>query len=335
LDAVWKLETPVDRTVDDHIYRLRKKLAPWEPELRIETVRGVGYRFVRNREEEQPDPLLALPGFNEELRGVADTYLRYGRGDALLALYQNKDMLGFNVDPGFGLMIRAMEGDVRFVVDPAAGPLRERAFLLLYLHQYMDPQGNRRFVEAALRERLLPPVWQNELETMVIVHLLLDWGEHDEALRRLEALTAQARELNWEGLLPYCANLRVAHALRAEGEEAQRTALRNAEAELERYPYKREEGQLWMLKGLFEYRVDPAAGLASMEHGIDVLGRSQFVLHLLHGLHTILDGAKHNGWDGVIQRFQGDWERLLKRLGLYEIQGEMNRQLRELYGGRG
>jgi DNA-binding response OmpR family regulator len=46
LDAVWPMETPVDRTVDDHIYRLRKKLSAACFPVTLETVRGRGYRFV-------------------------------------------------------------------------------------------------------------------------------------------------------------------------------------------------------------------------------------------------------------------------------------------------
>ena len=45
LFSVWKFDTEVEtRTVDVHIRRLRQKMA--DAELKIETVRGVGYRLV-------------------------------------------------------------------------------------------------------------------------------------------------------------------------------------------------------------------------------------------------------------------------------------------------
>ena len=45
LFSVWKFDTEVEtRTVDVHIRRLRKKMA--DANLKIETVRGVGYRLV-------------------------------------------------------------------------------------------------------------------------------------------------------------------------------------------------------------------------------------------------------------------------------------------------
>ncbi|MBG9775769.1 winged helix-turn-helix domain-containing protein [Brevibacillus laterosporus] len=45
LDHVWSQEAPIDRTVDDHIYRLRKKLGKYIHLYEIETIRGRGYRF--------------------------------------------------------------------------------------------------------------------------------------------------------------------------------------------------------------------------------------------------------------------------------------------------
>lgn len=54
LDKVWPMEYPVERTVDDHIYRLRKKLRLLGG-IDIKTIRGFGYS-------------LAIPG---SLAGVA------------------------------------------------------------------------------------------------------------------------------------------------------------------------------------------------------------------------------------------------------------------------
>ena len=50
LNRVWGYErTPTTRTVDTHVVQLRTKL---RPEL-IESVRGIGYRFVREDREPQ------------------------------------------------------------------------------------------------------------------------------------------------------------------------------------------------------------------------------------------------------------------------------------------
>ncbi|WP_109687717.1 winged helix-turn-helix domain-containing protein [Tumebacillus permanentifrigoris] len=49
LDRVWPLESPVDRPVDDHIYRLRKKLKSWSEVITLDTVRSVGYRMTMKK----------------------------------------------------------------------------------------------------------------------------------------------------------------------------------------------------------------------------------------------------------------------------------------------
>ncbi|MCD8510873.1 MAG: winged helix-turn-helix domain-containing protein [Bacillus sp. (in: Bacteria)] len=50
LDAVWPTSAPSDRTVDDHIYRLRKKLAKWKDSISIDTIKGYGYQLTINDE---------------------------------------------------------------------------------------------------------------------------------------------------------------------------------------------------------------------------------------------------------------------------------------------
>ena len=51
LDKVWGRNVYVEeRTVDVHVLRLRKALAPFGMDKLIQTVRGVGYRFSTNRE---------------------------------------------------------------------------------------------------------------------------------------------------------------------------------------------------------------------------------------------------------------------------------------------
>ena len=50
LDRVWGDHVFIEeRTVDVHVKRLRDALAPAQRESMIETVRGVGYRFIRQR----------------------------------------------------------------------------------------------------------------------------------------------------------------------------------------------------------------------------------------------------------------------------------------------
>lgn len=328
LDAVWKLESPVDRTVDDHVYRLRRKLARWAPAVRIDTVRGLGYRLQLRRQAPSHNPLLMHPSFSEEFRAIADTYLRYGRGDALLTLARHQDVLGFEVDPAYQLLIRfMMEGDVRFIVRDRSR-FADRGFFLLYLNQFIDPLQNRKYVETVLRNKLLAEPWQNELETMSIIGMRLDWGEYEAAKAKLDWLTAEVQRNNWEGLVPYTANLRLELALRAERWSEVEAAARNAEERLQQYPYQREEGQYRILKGLSVYPSNKRDGLAMIEQGIALLKQSQFLANLLAGYHTLLAISKQHGWGADREAFVKEWSRLTAQIGLAEIGSQVKEQLK-------
>lgn len=52
LDKVWGRASDVEaRTVDVHISRIRKRLRPFGLHYQIQTARGVGYRFIPDRDE--------------------------------------------------------------------------------------------------------------------------------------------------------------------------------------------------------------------------------------------------------------------------------------------
>ncbi|MBJ8191775.1 winged helix-turn-helix transcriptional regulator, partial [Bacillus cereus] len=69
LDRVWPLEYPVERTVDDHIYRLRKKLKSWDV-LRIHTVRGYGYSLTLTDVQPQNHPSLLDQEVQDAVHGL-------------------------------------------------------------------------------------------------------------------------------------------------------------------------------------------------------------------------------------------------------------------------
>jgi len=328
LDNVWTLESPVDRTVDDHVYRLRRKMARWSPAVQIDTIRGIGYRLLLEKESVHDNPLIELPSFSKEWSGIVGTYLRYGRGDAILALSRNKQVFGFKVDPTLNLLIRMMEGDVRFIVREEGGSFVERSFLLLYLNQFMDPMNNRQYVETVLREKWLAKVWQNELETMSIISMLMDWGEYKAAKEKLGLLLAEIQRNNWEGLIPYAANLQLEFVLRTEQWTEVDSVIEDAEEKLKRFPYQREEGQYRILKGIALYRSNRKSGLSFIEQGFLLLKQSYFLANLLNGYHMLLMITKQHGWEADRDYYVKEWNRLIAQIGLNEIDGEMKRQLK-------
>jgi len=333
LNAVWPLESPVDRTVDDHIYRLRKKLAHWEYGFRIETVRGMGYRLLAIEPAGgDKNPLRNVGSFSDHMKEIVNAYLRYGRGDALLTLIEHKDTLGIEWDPSFQLFLRFLEGDVRFLLEQEKSAFSDRAIMLLLLNQFIHPQENRRYIEAAIRRKALSPMWQFELETMLLVQLYMDWGEYGKAKEKLDDLKAEVDRNGWEGLIPYVANLTVEYDMRTERWDELGTSLSIAEERLRQYPYQREEGRFLILKGIAMYRGHLQDGLHAVDQGIHILKHSQFLPHWMSGIQTILYFSRRFGWTAVHERYVEEWNRMSRQTGLDEVKVDIAKQLQNHLG---
>lgn len=83
LDRVWLLEYPVERTVDDHIYRLRRKLRHW-PHIAINTVRGYGYSLTVRDRRAVGNPSVQDPEVQEAMRELFKNTTCWGRADRCL-----------------------------------------------------------------------------------------------------------------------------------------------------------------------------------------------------------------------------------------------------------
>ncbi|HZG85033.1 winged helix-turn-helix domain-containing protein [Paenibacillus sp.] len=333
LDAVWPMESPTDRTVDDHVYRLRKKLAAWNDLYEIRTVRGAGYRMeaVGSADEPLPHPLLDDPEHAERMRRILDANLLYGRGDALLALLKQRELLGFEPAPYMESYAAFVEGRYREFTEGNA-PFEERAFYLLHLYHMLKPAASRPLVEAALRRRLLTPVYHTELERHNLIFMLRDWGEREasEALFR-KAWTEAAGGGEASNLLPYLANLKLETLIDTGDMPAAEEQIAWMERSFSPFPYLREEGLFLVLRGIARYDRASGAAEADFENGLASLRRSRFVPHWLNGVHTLLKHAERNGWETVARRYRPEWERLMERTEaealLPAIEAELRRRL--------
>ncbi|MDF2937146.1 MAG: hypothetical protein K0Q90_2519, partial [Paenibacillaceae bacterium] len=117
LDHVWPMEYPVERTVDDHIYRLRKKLSPLQG-LEIRTVRGQGYSLTVKDKASLLDtaPAARDPALNQAMRDVFGKYHTYGQGRSMLILARQQDVLGYEMDPFYAVYLHFVQGDVEWLL---------------------------------------------------------------------------------------------------------------------------------------------------------------------------------------------------------------------------
>lgn len=161
LDNVWPLEYPVERTVDDHVYRLRKKLVSLA-DLEIKAVRGIGYSLaVRNpKKTEEANPTLRDPEMHETMRGIFEKYHRYGQGRSMLTLARQQDVLGYELDPFYSVYIRFVQGDLEWLLTTDEVPLNERLYSLLifYISTFRGHLKQKlALCEQMLEKKLLSP----------------------------------------------------------------------------------------------------------------------------------------------------------------------------------
>ncbi|WP_309118863.1 winged helix-turn-helix domain-containing protein [Paenibacillus sp.] len=331
LDAVWALESPIDRTVDDHVYRLRRKLAAWRDAYAIRTVRGAGYRLEAKAApaERRANPLLADPVHAERMRELLDTNLLYGNGDALLALATRPDVFGFELDAPLRSFVPFLEGRFREFVEDRM-PFGDRVFFLLHLFHLMKPRESRPYVEAALRQRVMPDIWHTEVELYNIIFMLMDWGETDAAAAKLEKLWPEALDGEYGNLVPYLANLRLESCIfRKRWDEAERE-IERIEQLMRKYPFQREEGRFAVLSGLALYRERPEAGLERIDDGLATLRRTRFVPHLAGALDAVLRYAAAEGKPSLANRYRPEWERLLSDTEMLDVLPAIEAELRKL-----
>lgn len=98
LDRVWSLEYPVERTVDDHIYRLRKKLKHWN-EISLDTVRGYGYRLAvqENKSVLPPSPSVQDPEMQDAIHNLLRKYHVFGQGNAIQTWFNSRKHSAFRL----------------------------------------------------------------------------------------------------------------------------------------------------------------------------------------------------------------------------------------------
>jgi len=147
LDRVWPLEYPVERTVDDHIYRLRKKLKHWDG-IAINTVRGYGYSLTVSEARRMDNPSMHDQAMKETISGLFKKYHLFGQGKSMLALSTQQDVLGFEVDPFYRMYIHFIQGDITWFTSDNGIPVRERLYWLLLLYGGTAPPRSGCWISA-------------------------------------------------------------------------------------------------------------------------------------------------------------------------------------------
>ncbi|WP_272915016.1 winged helix-turn-helix domain-containing protein [Paenibacillus dendrobii] len=307
LDQVWPMEYPVERTVDDHIYRLRKKLKRWSARVQLGTVRGLGYSLALKEAPVLAVPSLTDSGLQQQIRQLLDTYQLLGQSKAMLALANQQEVLGVSIDSLHLNFLHFVQADLEGLMQAseADGPGVLYWLLASYYSYYYEPQQCLGYFEHAIRARILPYEMQRELELLNILGLYADNGRMAEDLERVQEAYRVIDGLDGEldSFRVHIASVEMYIHLKARNEqEAERCSVA-IEKMLAEAPYLREICTYHGLKGrllLLQGRRSEAA--TAFEHGLAVGEEAHNMPLLVHSVIGTLDFLENVQGDPMLQR---------------------------------
>lgn len=304
LDRVWPLEYPVERTVDDHVYRLRKKLKRWE-EIELETVRGYGYRLnIRSNMAILPsNPSAQDQEMREVIHGLFRKYHLYGQGKSMLTLLDQQEALGIEIDPFYQLYIHFIQGDLEWLITTTEIPFEERLYwLLIFTHTLIEPSESLLLYEKALNSSALSAEQLRELRILNIVEVYAEVGQYEQAKARLiETYHVMEQDELVHFRLPVKLSALYVELWGGSGEavEDQMASLRSG---LKDAPYLREIGRFQVMEGLWllrQGRIREAE--PRMDDGLDVLKMTLNAPLYLNSAYQILLFMAHHRIEGRLR----------------------------------
>jgi DNA-binding winged helix-turn-helix (wHTH) protein len=290
LEIVWPQEGPTDRTVDDHIYRIRKKLNPISPIINIETIRGLGYR-MKIRKQEDVSPLKQDEEVSTSMNILFHKYQLYGQGDALKLLEENQSVFGFELSLQSRLYINFMKGDFRWIAELTEVSFWDRCFYLLHIYSYIE-QDKRKcldYFKRALLSKKIPEEHRFEMKWLNQLTLLAFTGQWEEAKEHLKQSVKVIHEKKVEGFIPSLYFIELYLIFLQKDSEWTKKRLKEIEGELKRYPFSREQASFMVIKGIESlYNGDEAQAKHFFDRSLDQFINARYIPGLFISLNIII-----------------------------------------------
>ncbi|MEC0184414.1 winged helix-turn-helix domain-containing protein [Paenibacillus peoriae] len=273
LDHVWPLEYPVERTVDDHIYRLRKKLKSWNT-LCIHTVRGYGYSLTLTDVQRPIHPSLYDQEVQDAVHGLFRKYHLLGQGNSIVALAAQQEQMGFELSPFYQMYTRFVQADILWFLEQENFAPKDRLYwmLLLYTGTAGVTDQGLALCERALSSGLLSEEQERELRILNILEAYVENGQPERAQEGLPlTLMVMERDDLDKFVMPVALMQMYMHLVANHMEKAAELSDR-LEGLLSEAPYLRELGRYRLMRGLMLLRtgdVDNAERL--IDEGLDTL----------------------------------------------------------------
>lgn len=283
LEGVWPLQSPSDRTVDDHIYRLRKKLKPYRSFLTIETMKGYGYclrinnTYVTNEETHLRNDV-EIQSLYEQL---ISKYHLYGNGQAVRNLLDEK-VFTVQMEESIRARLSFFNGDFSSLLKNKDLPIKEKSFCYLSFYALVntDPYYNygllKRYIEKGfIDEKDLPEVY------LLSSFMYLQLSHSEQACLLLKEKDAFI--LNEEnGFYGFQQLWWLMYALYIKDDLLTEEKIAELHQFLDTKSYQRERGLFSLLKGFYYIQLNKEKqALDSVQQCFTILEREGFPLHIL------------------------------------------------------
>ncbi|SDJ09134.1 winged helix-turn-helix domain-containing protein [Salimicrobium halophilum] len=330
LDAIWPADMPTDRTVDDHIYRIRKKLEAWSSIVTIETIRGQGYA-LKIKEDERESPLLQDEELSSHVNMLFHKYHLYGQGDALKLLEDNQNALGFELDLERRLYLHFMKGNFRWFVETEEASFWEKCYYLLHIYSYLteDKRQALDYFIKAMQAEELPDYQRLEIKLLNRLSLLIFTGQLEEAETLLGHSKKEVYEQNLEGFIPLVTLTEIyLSLLRGDRGDIDRN-MADMEAVLVDYPFSREEASFVITKGIYSlFRNEPTEAKRFFDQGFDQFREAKYIPGMFINLNIIHFFIQEFGFEKeLLPYFQRAWETYTREHDLFHLEKKIGNEL--------
>ncbi|QKS73035.1 winged helix-turn-helix transcriptional regulator [Paenalkalicoccus suaedae] len=329
LDALWHMESPVDRTVDDHIYRVRKKIHALHYPVHINTIKGLGYQLVLEDTSAFISPLLDDKEFQQLTTRLIEKYQQYGQGEAIKLLSQQKAFGVEHTSTHFTYSI--VKGDFYNLLKSANLHPSENVLILLFLHVWINGknQASFHFYRVASKKQFFSNDIDNEAALLTPIFFAIYAKDYTTAQQRVE-IAKDIIDSPSHGLYAFLQLISIIIAICQNNKNTAKALIHNMDKFLTERSYSREVGFLRILEGIFQLKyIDKNKGRELIRSGILISRQTQFSLNILLAVDMCLFLLNEEVLDPASVSFVNkEWKLLCNEYKLPKLKHHVEEHLR-------
>ncbi|MFD2442526.1 winged helix-turn-helix domain-containing protein [Bacillus sp. CGMCC 1.16607] len=314
LEKIWSNESPIDRTIDDHIYRIRKKINSI-PFVEIKTVRSSGYQLV-DRQHIFPKPSYGNSDITRITSELIEKYKQLGQGNQIIQLEKTKDVLDIQLHFFYTFYSRIMNGDFDWAIKTEEFPFWNKLYFLLQFYYMIQFEASKSvyYFECALAHNRMPYNYQRDTKMLKIFDAYIENNQLDQAFKTLELTDFYIKKDELSNyLIPTKIKYIYAYLFSGNLEKTEET-VQEVESLLDNSPYYRETGNFLIARGIWLLITGKEKEAEkSIRDGVSFLKESGFTWFYIKGIHTILFNLKrHFSNERLLSIYSREWTLLDK-----------------------